>query len=530
MAQVLTKKRKGAPRAAKVPPAAGVDALPGVQTRIGIELDGTQCRAVAVADGAVKSWRVFDGLDTADALRRWLKDTRIGDAHVQIAWSGPHLEFRRLRTNDDVPLSERRGALIEMAEREMTATAEGEDAASTAGLFYPPEAGQPGNPVALVGIPNADLAPLWEIVQTHPWSIVPSILVPQADGVHVALRLSCAACYVVEDGQVRTYTELQAGGLDALTSKLRAAGGDGDIVNIDELSSGNASGALQAPLQGYLQHIVQETSRWLTSWVNSKLVGRPGEMWVHGPGSQLPYLVGGLAAALGYNINPTGAEQAGNPPPGIATTSNIPEADARQAYVACRAAVAPVSALAVIDNPVLIEQKIRAVERAHKLKAAAAVAVAVLVVVVALAAPLLLAWRTKMAASANLASAQNKLAGLQTDYNTYLIANQGATAKRQAIGADPSIKYVFNILAKTAPPGALPMKGLTMQVAASKMKVAAPESVRAATPFYSVAAWLAALKKAGAIDPQTSSFTFSRGVEHFALTFELPLHPPVKKG
>ncbi len=518
---------RGKRKQADAPADAVVDAAPadlGGRVRIGVELDGTECRVVTVADGQIQGWETFSGTDSADALAQWAKRVRTGNAQVRIVWSNREVNFSRVSTVEEVSPEAQRATLMELAEKE-AGTQGTTGVPLVAGVYLPPVEGSSGSPVALAMLNEAHLDPIWEVIGGNPWSVIPAAFIAQPDGLHLAVNTSGILCYVVEGGQTRVYTELMTGGLAELSDKL-------GIDPAEQAATGSANihieGPGQAVLRGYLQQIVTETNRWLVSWVNGHHIQRPHQIWLHGPGAQLPHLAGALIQTLGLGDAPMDAESV-TPTLGIGDRSAVPANQTATAYMACRAALATVEPTAVLTNPVQLVMKAKAKERAARQKMLAAISACVVLVVLALAVPLVLAYNKDQSAVNNYNNAVAQQTALSSQFATYTAVHKGQAAERAVKAIAPDFLNAQKILSSTAPPNTT-FSSLVLTDQNGGIAVQSPVIIQGAQSFSDIASWIDALKAADATNINIGSFNYQNGSQTFNLQLTLPAQPVSHKG
>jgi Tfp pilus assembly protein FimT len=483
------------------------------RTYIGVELDGKHLRAVSVADGRVQTWETVVGASPADAVRVWSSRARLSGAQVRIAWAGG-IGFMRHQELADVPPDQQREQLLQVAVD--TLGEEPAAAAGIAGQYAPPVSGEQGPTALLVTLQGPELDALWEIIGDRDWSVVPMVLVPQVDGLHVAVNIACVACYVVEGGIPRTYVELKTGGLEALADKVQMPPEDLIALrgNIGDLPD-------SATIIGYLKNVVTEVTTWARSWESNKQTGTPPSCWVHGPGADLGALSVVIADALGYRSQGTAI-----PRLNIVDHSAIPTPDWPQAYVATQAAQAVIPPLAVIPNPVVVAARAQAAARAQRAINMTGIVIAIAAVIGLLAVPIVLAWHQASNAANALRIAQLERSEVAYPLSVYQQVQQDSGVVSGIKAADPDVTWVQQMLASTAPPGAN-ISGYNLQVMGAKMQVTAPAKISSSRPFSEIATWVLALDKAGATQVQPGTFNYSGGTITLTLQFVLPLQKPV---
>jgi hypothetical protein len=460
----------------------------------------------------VQSWDIYDGNSPADALRSWMTRAHLSGAQVRITWSGGKFNFSRNQELADVQPDQQRAKLIEVASDTMGAKAAG--AAGIAGQFVPPASGDQGPTVLLVTLPSAALSDLWDAIGDRDWPVVPMMLVPQVDGLHVAVNMGCVACYVVEGGIPRTYAELKVGGLTGLAATLKKT--PMELVQRGDVGEGPD----RAPLVGYLRGIITEAGTWAYSWISSKQITQPLACWVHGPGAH----IGGLSRALADHLGYTNQDP--QPRINIVDHSAIPAPDEAQAYLASQMAQVVVPPLTVMPNPIVLAARAQSAARTQRAISMTGLVIAVVAVVGLLAVPIVLAWRQENSAASTLRAAQTQRAAVAAPLAIFQQAQQGQTVMSGIRQVDPNLVWAQHILTSTAPPGAR-VTSFTMQINGGQIQVSAPAQIISSEPFNAVASWVQSLDKAGATNVQAGTFNYSDLMETLSLQFALPLHQPV---
>lgn len=465
---------------------------PQITTAVGVELDGEYCRAVWVQQGRVIKFLRTRGSNSADALDQMIQQGHLSaNQPVRICWSSPGVEFYKA-VQPPKPPSQYRQVIQELAERSLNGPDYG-----FAGQVSPPVEGEQRGVVA--GIANQLLEPIWEQVALRDrWQLIPSCLVPQPDGLHVALRWSVCAIYVIQDGFLTAYAEMPNRGLSNLTNKV-----DELSRLIEQQQAQFSQNPQQAPVVGFMRNIVSETYKWVQSWIASGEIEHPKQVWLHGEGGNLPWLYDALIKTWGGGLS-NGSGPAGPHmlPLGVSDDRQLPLQQRAAMYTACRAAVTSIlDPLWIIPSP-LIDRHRRAQEtRRKRIKTATELIAAVVVAILAVSIPVVLAYQQRSDAQASLSRAQQQFVPLSGDYHTWVVVNEGQNLVKQVKAQQPQLAVLYQLVNSTLPPSSA-INTLEAQIpkAGGPMQVQVQINIQSANPLPEVSSWLQTLQKNKAQD------------------------------
>jgi hypothetical protein len=459
---------------------------PQATTAVGVELDGNYCRAVWVQQGRVIKFLRTQGSTPAEALDRMIQQGRLSpNQPVRICWASTGVEFYDA-TNPPKSPAQYEQVVRELAERSLNGTDYG-----FAGEVLPPVDGEQQSVV--VGIAGQLLDPIWEqIALRDRWQLIPACLVPQPDGLHVALRWSGCSTYVIQDGYLLGYAEMPNLGLNNLTSKVDELG-----RLLEQQSIQFKQDPQQAPVVGFMRNVLNETYKWVMSWVASGRIETPRQVWLHGEGGNLPRMYDALIKTWQGGNNGSGPAGPHLLPTGVADDRQLPIQQKAPMWIACRAAGATsIDPLWVIPSPLIERHRKTQEARRKRIRTVAELVAAVLVAVLAVGVPVVLAYHQRSNAQSALSRAQQQFAPLSSQYRTWVVVNRGQNLVQQVKHQQPQLAALYQLINTTLPPNST-INNMSVQIpnAGGAMQVQVQIDIQSPNPLSSeVSGWLQTLQ------------------------------------